>query len=130
MSTHLFFLLFFSSSSPLPLHCFIPKIKVGLRGVSIGIREVGGLNPPSPPCGSAPGCKWMQIDANQHGRQSSRALLGGGEPPPDGWEPALSIMEIRDLEGWRGATMAEVVLVAQQAVEGMGWSAAATELVG
>jgi len=46
MSTLFFFLLFSSSSSPLPLHCFIPKIKEGLRGISMGIREVGGLNPP------------------------------------------------------------------------------------
>ena len=54
MSTFFFFLLFSSSSSPLPLYCFIQIIKRGLRGVSMGIREVGGLNPPSPPCGSAP----------------------------------------------------------------------------
>ena len=31
-----------SSSSPLPFHCFIPKIKEGLKVVSMGIREVGG----------------------------------------------------------------------------------------
>ena len=41
MSTFFLFLLFSSSSSPLPLHCFIQIIK-------------GGLIPPSPPCGSVP----------------------------------------------------------------------------
>jgi len=36
------------SSSPLPLHCFIPKMEDELRGVSLDLGEVvgGGLNPP------------------------------------------------------------------------------------
>jgi len=37
MSTFFFFLPFSSSSSPLLLHYFIPKIKRELRGVSMGL---------------------------------------------------------------------------------------------
>jgi len=50
------------------------------------------------------------------------------DPAPNGREPTLLIPEIRNLDG--GVRTAEAALVAQQAMEGMGWSAVAAELVG